>query len=242
MPPVVRENIPRLTFAPSQTHRPPQNNRRTPAGRYSQYSAESSIVSQPAPKPRAHRLATEKDAGLHEIPPNYILEQWDPDEKPIIFLGNVFDTNSLGKWIFDWATPRYGAGSPMAEVAGDLWLLLIQLSGKLRLSDEFFQSPTRPRETLEDLDKADMVSDFIRSGERLMEKLQLFLRTCEGPVSEALDEETQLGDLLVDIMFDRSNRLDQTQRFIQEVRLWNFRWNANCAEVVGNEKRMAGRH
>lgn len=241
MPPVARENIPRLTYAPSQTHRPPRNNKKTPAGRYSQYSANSSIISQPAPKSRAHRPATEEDRELHKIPTDYILDQWDPNEKPIGFKGNVFDTNSLGKWIFDWAAWSYGGKkSPMAAIAGDLWLLLIQLSGKLRLSDEFLHSSTR--ETLGNFDEADMVRDFIESGTRLMERLQGFLTRCEKPVEEALDEKTHLGELLVYIMFDRRNHLPQTERFIQDIRLWNFRWDANCAEVVGEERAMTGRH
>lgn len=232
MPPIVWRDISHRTFAPSQIYKPPPNNMGTLAGRYSRYSAKSSILSQPAPKPHAHRPATKKDARLRKIPTNYILDQWDPDEDPIIFCHNVFDANSLGTWIFDWTAWSYeGKECPMAAMAGDLWLLLIHLTGKLKLSNEFVQESSR--RTSQELDKAEMVSHFIAAGEYLMQQLQVFLRKCEGRVLRALDEETELGGLLVDIMFDRCNQLIQTEKFIQNIRLWNLRWDANCAAVVG---------
>jgi hypothetical protein len=48
---------------------------------------------------------------------------------PIVLLGSVFD-NSLGRWIYDWTVYHRGVSTPMADVAGDLWLLLIKASGQ----------------------------------------------------------------------------------------------------------------
>ncbi len=47
-----------------------------------------------------------------------------------MLLGSVFDANSLGKWIYDWTVFRHGSTSPIAGVAGDMWLLLIQLPAR----------------------------------------------------------------------------------------------------------------
>lgn len=211
----------------------------TLAGRYSRYSAKSSILRKPATKPHAQRPATKRDARLHKIPTNYILDQWDPDEKPIVLCHNIFDANSLGKWIFDWTAWSYeGKECPMAAIAGDLWLLLIHLTGKLKLSGEFVQ--VCAGRTSQEIYQVEMVSHFIATGEHLMHKLQVFLIRCEGPVLRALDEETEIGGLLVEIMFDRRNQLIQTERFIQNIRSWNLRWDANCADVVGYEKPLVG--
>lgn len=177
-----------------------------------------------APQP-----ATEKDARLHKIPDHYCLGQWDPNEKPITFLGHVFDTNSLGKWIFDWTAQIYGGGSSVSDIAGDLWLLILHLPGMLRLSYEFLKGSTGT--SFEDLGNYEMMRDFIEAGDHLMERLQRFLRDYEEPVSEALDEK-ELGESLVDIVFDHEGDLARTEALIYSIRLWNLRWDANCADVV----------
>ncbi|KAK7699691.1 hypothetical protein SLS64_011464 [Diaporthe eres] len=164
-------------------------------------------------KPRAPRPATEKDARLHKIPDHYDLEQWDPYEKPIAFLGHVFDTNSLGKWIFDWTAQRYGGGSPMSDIAGDLWLLILHLPGMLRLSYEFLKRSTGT--SFEDLGNYEMMRDFIEAGDHLMERLQRFLRDYEEPVSGTLDEkELDSRGKLFHEQPAESNRIDIDKREI----------------------------
>ena len=81
------------------------------------------------------RTATEADAKRHNIPPGYSLKNWDPTEEPIMLLGSVFDANSLGKWIYDWTVYHHGPATPISEMAGELWLLLIQLAGKIKRAD-----------------------------------------------------------------------------------------------------------
>lgn len=48
------------------------------------------------------RRATDEDAKNHGVPAGYSLKNWDPEEKPILLVGSVFDANSLGKWTYDW--------------------------------------------------------------------------------------------------------------------------------------------
>lgn len=48
----------------------------------------------------------------------------NPSEAPVMLLGSVFDSNSLGKWIHDRTVFHHGPGTPMSEVVSDLWLLL----------------------------------------------------------------------------------------------------------------------
>ena len=68
----------------------------------------------------------------HKIPAGYSLRNWDPTEEPILLLGSVFDANSLGKWIYDWIVSDHGLSSPMTDVAGELWLQLLKLTGKTK--------------------------------------------------------------------------------------------------------------
>src|SRR6202012_447772 len=73
--------------------------------------------------------ATEEDARRAGIPAGYSYKNWDPTEEPIMLLGSVFDANSLGKWIYDWTVFHHGPSTPLSEIAGEMWLLLIQLAG-----------------------------------------------------------------------------------------------------------------
>lgn len=82
------------------------------------------------------REATAKEARNHIFQSSYSLKYWDPEEKPILFLGSVFDANSLGKWIYDWTVFCYGTGIPIGDIAGEIWLLMIKLDEKKKRIEE----------------------------------------------------------------------------------------------------------
>ncbi|ROW01339.1 hypothetical protein VMCG_05948 [Cytospora schulzeri] len=191
-------------------------------------SARPASTQQRAP-PTA-RKATEVDAKKYRIPSGYSLKNWDPTEEPILLLGSVFDANSLGKWIYDWTVYLHSPSTPISEMAGDLWLLLIQLAGKVKRAKECV-----PR--IRTLDNKEMVEDFIESGERLTDKLRKLLKTCESPMLKASKKkDSQLGKSsgveFVETLFGRERELEKTERFMQSVRLWNLRFDANCEDVL----------
>lgn len=174
--------------------------------------------------------ATEADAKRHRIPPGYSLKNWDPTEEPIMLLGSVFDANSLGKWIYDWTVYKHGPAQPMSDMAGELWLLLIQLAGKLKRAEEAV-----PR--IRSAENKEMVEDFIESGERLTDKLRKLLKACEAPMlKSAKRKEGQLGlnagVEFVLTLFGRERELEKTERFMAAVRTWSLRFDANCEEVL----------
>ncbi|KAI1175662.1 vegetative cell wall protein gp1 [Nemania sp. FL0916] len=175
--------------------------------------------------------ATEADAKKHRIPAGYSLKNWDPTEEPIMLLGSVFDANSLGKWIYDWTVYHHGAATPISDMAGEMWLLLIQLSGKIKRSEEIVPQ-VRTQENRE------MIEDFIESGERLTDKLRSLLKRCEAPMLKASKkrEAAQLGKNsgieFVETLFGRERELEKTERFMQSVRLWNLRFDANCEDIL----------
>jgi hypothetical protein len=115
---------------------------------------------------------------------NTRITTWSPvtEENPIVLLGTVFDYNSLGKWIYDWTVYVFDDGShPISELAGDLWMLLIQLAGKTKRAEEMVPR-IRSRENRE------IVDDFIVSGERLTDKLRKLLKSCETPMLSSAKE------------------------------------------------------
>ena len=66
---------------------------------------------------KAPREVSAADLARYHIPAGFSYKNWDPDERPIVLLGSVFDANSLGKWIYDWTVFRHGPATPFADEA-----------------------------------------------------------------------------------------------------------------------------
>jgi hypothetical protein len=190
------------------------------------------------PKPttssKPAQKATEEDAAKAGIPPGYSIKNWDPTETPIILLGSVFDANSLGKWIYDWTVFHHGASTPMADVAGELWLLLIKLAGKIKRADECLERIKRP-------EAQEVVEDFLESGERLWARFKKLLKTCEQFMWKAAKREGGKGSVsmgrnagceFVETIFGRDRELESTEKLMNSVRLWNMRFDANCEDIL----------
>jgi hypothetical protein len=177
--------------------------------------------------------ATEGDAERAGIPVGYSIKNWDPNELPIVLLGSVFDANSLGKWIYDWTVFHHGASSPMADVAGDLWLLLIKLAGKMKRAEECV-------DRIRSIDSQEMVEDFLASGSRLWQKFKQLLKACEQFMWRAAKREgskgismgKNAGTEFVDSIFGRDRELETTEKIMTGIRLWNMRFDANCEDIL----------
>ncbi|GKT94053.1 LOW QUALITY PROTEIN: vegetative cell wall protein GP1 [Colletotrichum tofieldiae] len=188
-----------------------------------------------ASRPTANTHARRHRGGRQEAqdPPGYSLKNWDPTEEPILLLGSVFDSNSLGKWIYDWTVYHHGPATPISDMAGELWLLLIQLAGKVKRAEEVV-------DRVRSAENRELIDDFIDSGERLTDKLRKLLKTCESPMLKAASKKgnAQLGKNagveFVETLFGRERELDKTERFMQGVRLFNLRFDANCEDILRN--------
>lgn len=182
---------------------------------------------------KAPRKATEADAEKAGIPAGYSIKNWDPAELPIVLLGSVFDANSLGKWIYDWTIFHHGASSPMADVAGDLWLLLIKLAGKMKRAEECVGR-------IRNIESQEMVEDFLASGSRLWAKFKQLLKACEHFMWRAAKREgskgismgKNAGTEFVDSIFGRDRELETTEKIMTSIRLWNMRFDVNCEDIL----------
>ncbi|KAF1911897.1 hypothetical protein BDU57DRAFT_523990 [Ampelomyces quisqualis] len=186
-----------------------------------------------APKPTSK--ATQEDALRAGIPAGYSYKNWDPSEEPIMLLGSVFDANSLGKWIYDWTVFYNGPATPLAEMAGELWLLLIQLAGKVKRAEE-----TMPK--IRKKESHEMVEDFLESGERLWIRFAKLLKVCEDYMWKAAKKENgekkpvsmgkNSGREFVDSIFGRDRELEKTEKLMTGMRLWSMRFDANCDDIL----------
>ncbi|TID21434.1 hypothetical protein E6O75_ATG04829 [Venturia nashicola] len=183
------------------------------------------------------QTAIEQDARRAGIPAGYSTKNWDSTEEPLRLLGSVFDANSLGKWIYDWTVFYLGPVTPMSDLAGELWLLLIQLAGKIKRANV---SVSRIK-----LDESrELVEDFLDSGERLWVRFKKLLKVCEDSMWKAAKKSNgdktptnmnkNSGRVFVDTIFGRDHELDKTEKLMSAIRLWSMRFDANCDEILRN--------
>lgn len=197
------------------------------------YTAQPRSRPSTATKPPAQ--ATEEDARRAGIPAGYSHKNWDPTEEPILLLGSVFDANSLGKWIYDWTVFFFGPATPMTEIAGELWLLLIQLAGKIKRAED---TMSRIRQNK----SRDLVDEFLDSGERLWQRFNKLLKICENYMWKAAKKESRdakkvtmgknSGCEFVDAIFGRDRELERTEKLMTGIRLWSMRFDANVAPML----------
>ncbi|KAG5918895.1 hypothetical protein E4U61_001369 [Claviceps capensis] len=185
------------------------------------------------PKPKApHVKATDEDAKRHQIPKGYHLKNWDPKEEPILLLGSVFDVHTLGNWIYDWAVVAHESNSPIAEMSSELWLLLINLAGRMALIREV-AGRVRTSENRR------ILKEFSDAGERIMDNLRSHMEECEEFMPRAARKKgSRLGKTMgiefVNILFGRDKALDETDKFMQSIRVFHLRFDANCEEIIRN--------
>ena len=205
---------------------------------YTDSSASKSISCKQAKRhsskprdPLPPREATAQDARKHGIPAGYSLKHWDPEEEPIVLLGSVFDANSLGKWVYDWTIFCHGADTHSVVLAGDLWLVLTSLAGKMKRIE---MNPLRSR----DFEAETVLNDFLESGERVWIRLERLLKVCgenmlkcfKGVDAEKMGKES--GREFVEILFGREKELEATENLIRAMRLWIMRFDANCDDIL----------
>ena len=199
--------------------------------RASESRPSTSRSKKPAP-PR--REATAADAARHRIPTGYSLKNWDPTEAPVTLLGSVFDANSIGKWVYDWTVYHHGPAQPMSDVAGDLWLLLIKLAGKMKRADDCL-----PR--IRNIDDQEEVEDFLEAGDALWARFKKLVKTCEEYMWKTAKREGKKGPVVmgknsgcefVDSIFGRDRKLEDTEQLMQRIRTWNTRFDKYCEDIL----------
>lgn len=125
-------------------------------------------------------------------------------------------------------------------MAGELWLLLIKVGGKVRRGEEALAG-SQGGGKIRRAEDRELVLGFVEAGEKLMERLAKLLKACEGPMLKAGRKKggeavlgKNAGVEFVETLFGRERMLEGTERFMTSCRLWNMRWDANCEEILRN--------
>jgi hypothetical protein len=170
-----------------------------------------------------------QEAARHKIPAGFSLKNWDYREPPILLLGSVFDANSLGKWIYDWTVHSVGSRQPIAEIAGEMWLLLLELSEKTERAEKIVGN-------IRSKEKKKLVIEYLDASERLQSTFRLLLKACEAPMLRKQKKTGGLGENagveFVNTLFGRDAELNKTEKWMQKVRTWSIRFDTNASPIL----------
>ncbi|KAI9834426.1 MAG: hypothetical protein M1826_002580 [Phylliscum demangeonii] len=185
--------------------------------------------------PSCPRPATAQERAAAGIPAGYSTKNWDPAEEPIFLLGSVFDANSLGKWIYDWTVYRHRSGSVALDVAGDLWLALIALAGKMRQAENLLLLPARRRHPPAAATRR-LLEDFLDDGDLLLRRFRARLRACERSMMKVAQRDRDTGRVVamgassgcqfVDCLVGHESALAGTEDLIDSMVIWDQRFDA----------------
>lgn len=151
-----------------------------------------------------------------------------------MLLGSVFDANSLGKWIYDWTVHSHGRADPSSEMAGELWLLLVQLADKVKRAEDIMPKIRKGA-------NREIIKVFLESGEMLWTHFSKLLKICEKDMwkaakKEAGDKEHIMGKkssrMFLRVIFGRNRELRKTEKLMTGMRLWSLRFDSNCEEIL----------
>lgn len=182
------------------------------------------------------RAASEEDRKRWKIRPGYSLAHWDPTQEPILLMGSVFDTCSLGKWIYDWAVNCHGPSTPISDMAADFWLLIISLSGNRQRAEATVEQVRRP-------ESKEVLNDFIELGERLAGRIQELLKVCEAPIMKSARESGQksgqslsreAGVEFIETMFGRGKEFEITELIMSGLRLFGLHFHTYAEDIIRN--------
>lgn len=149
-----------------------------------------------------------------------------------MLLGSVFDANTIGRWIYDWTAVAHNPHEAIPQMAAELWLLLIQTAGKMKMAREVMPKIRK------EIDR-EMVGDFIDGGERMMEErlVEIIKKSEAYMLKRALKLGKNTGVDFVECMFGRDRELLATEQLIHSLGLWNKRYDANCGDIVKHPSR-----
>ena len=155
------------------------------------------------------------------IPAGYSFENWTPGEQPLFLMGSVFDPDSIGKWIFDFAAYVHGPDSPIADVAADLWLLFIKLAGRSETLKKRIEQ-YRSRQGHDGLQR------MTRNVHKLWRKIQYLIKDCEEGMWDHVREDRDgiswldqpAGIAFTRSLLHRGHHLERTEKLMTEIRVW----------------------
>jgi len=133
--------------------------------------------------------------------------------------------------------------SAFADMAGDLWLLLIGLGGRCSRGERWVVKASAQvsrrrsgKQRQEEEEDIDMVEEFLDAGERLWFRLESILEACEDWMYRAARRSGAMGMEsgceCVDSLFGRDRELEATEKLMASIRLWTVRFDRNVEQVM----------
>lgn len=150
----------------------------------------------------------------------------------MLLLGSVYDPYSIGKWIYDWTVSQFNAASPIADIAGDIWMRFLSLASKCVQADVCLR-------TLQSRGDRRVLKEFLRSADDVWGNYAEILRVCQVAMMRTVRREggkqvldAEAGREFVETMFGRDRELERTEAMRAGLHHWLDEFEDVCEPVL----------
>ena len=150
----------------------------------------------------------------------------------MILLGSVYDPFSIGQWIYDWTVSQFNAASPIADIAGDIWMTFLKLASRCVQAEVGLR-------TLQSRGDRNVLKEFLGSADEVWDSYEEILRVCQVAMmrtvrreggKQVIDEEA--GREFVETMFGRDRELERTEAMRAALHHWVDEFEDVCEPVL----------
>ena len=151
----------------------------------------------------------------------------------MLLLGSAFDAHTLGKWIFDWTVSHYSAGSPIADIAGHIWILILKLAVKTARAQLCLPRVRSSHERAQ-------LREFVAQGEEIWGRFDRLVAVCEEAMWRTarrgkegkMEVGGEAGRAFVETMFGRDGELEEAEVVRDGLFVWDQRFDDECGGVL----------
>ncbi|KAH7324975.1 hypothetical protein B0I35DRAFT_425295 [Stachybotrys elegans] len=147
----------------------------------------------------------------------------------LLLTGLEFDPEAVGRLIYTRAVVFHGKMSPLADLAEDLWNILTQLAANIKSLKQQIHSAAL-------LVSCSELRILLGRGKSLLYKFRDLMRECQCKASMARGNRREIvraaGFEFIHTLFNRECKLETTEWFMQNARLWNFQVQADVDDLL----------
>lgn len=162
----------------------------------------------------------------------YDLKSWTPNRFPIKLVGSIFDPESFGQWVLDWSKFVFNTNTPIFDI-------VIDFTSNLQLFNKNTEQLINYRNETTKLLQDEILMEFLAAGKRIANTLSALIDSYEGVmIKYNKDRKIKLkrdsAQRFIRELFNDLEDSNKRDKLITSIRLWNFRFDANCKDLLAS--------
>lgn len=164
----------------------------------------------------------------------YSTKYYDNKSRPLRLGHCIFDAKSLAKWILDWSEMVYNDDIVRIKFFKFVYNALYEFSKRVFICHDVLNT---------DIDRQsnELVFDFIKSSNRIYDKLQHELTKCTEEMQmycsakvSTCKEEIKKSIVALEVLFDENRETQPIIDIVRDISVWISRFRINISKIAMN--------